>query len=392
MFQNSSKNIYPSSTIHEEFYAEQELRYDAALLKAKERDNWVPLNSNSTVKWGSVTQVVPDRSRIWSELQNNIIPIKEDPSAHDVFVGRVLQINRHSSLELESGRRSSFFPGDIVGMAFGHRYATQQYFGDVPPRQYLYDMMSQGGVCGRVISSPSHFSDPTLIEPLGYLVDSNKRIVNLQDYSIPPMDSTPRIPIILVVGSSMDAGKTTMASSIIHGLTLAQKTVHAGKLTGTACMKDLNKMQDAGSAMVLDFSKAGFASTANSSEEQLRHICHTLISNLSKGNPDYLVLEIADGIIQPETQSVIDYLNNNSSIDHLCLAVGDVMSALPAIHLLKNKWRITPSAISGAATISPLSMHELRSMVSVPCYMKDELALPSVTELFAESTLAPNAM
>ncbi len=99
--------------------------------------------------------------------------------------------------------------------------------------------------------------EPTLIQPLGYLVDEAGTIVNLQKRC-----TTENLPTIVVVGSSMDAGKTHTVSSIAHGLAAEGLTVNAGKLTGTACAKDPNRMRDAGAARVLDFNDFGFASTS----------------------------------------------------------------------------------------------------------------------------------
>ena len=50
----------------------------------------------------------------------------------------------------------------------------------------------------------------------------------------------------------MNAGKTTTASQLVHSLSTAGFRVAAGKLTGTACRKDLNSMDDAGAVAVLD--------------------------------------------------------------------------------------------------------------------------------------------
>ncbi len=345
------------------------------------------MNGNTKIKWGSVTKLVPARPETWAQAMDCVRPLDKDPSAHDVLVGRVGEIGRHKSIERDTGRRSRFFPGDLVGLAFGHRYATQQYEGEVPPLLDRYDMLSQAGVCGRVVSAAHNMTDPTKIDPLGYLVDPSGKIVNLRHYALAkPAHQARVIPTILVFGACMDAGKTHMAASIIHGLMASGKVVHAGKLTGTACGNDLYMMRDAGAAVVLDFNNLGFASTHKATAEELEEICDTLVAQLAEGNPDFIVLEVADGIIQKETQLVMNYLAGEPVIDHYCLAIQDALSAPACLELLQNRWNIDITVLSGAVTRSSLSVMEVANLVSVPCLSAEELARPDIHSLFVTNS------
>jgi hypothetical protein len=286
---------------------------------------------------------------------------------------------------MDKGRKASLFLGDVIGVAFGWRYATLQFFGEVPPLLPEYHMLSQGGVCGRVISAPDRFSAPTILEPIGYLADEDGSVLNLRRFAITPRQDTSRVPTILVIGSSMNCGKTTMAANLIHGLTVSGFTIHAGKLTGTACVKDLNQMLDAGANRVLDFTRAGFASTAQADEDELHHLCDAVISHLSADAPHYVVLEIADGLVQRETRMLLNYLTKESLVDYVCLAVHDVIAAPACLEILHNQWGIKVAAVSGAATASPLSTDELRTLIDTPCLRAEDLCDPSVAQLFAEA-------
>ena len=94
--------------------------------------------------------------------------------------------------------------------------------------------------------------------------------VNLESHGLRPATSQFEQPtVILVVGSSMDSGKTTAASSVVHGLSRSNALVCAAKLTGTASLKDRLIMEDAGAAEVLDFTDVGHASTAMCTREQV---------------------------------------------------------------------------------------------------------------------------
>ena len=342
----------------------------------------IPLRAESPIKWGSVTKILSDKPRTWRELAGQLLPCDREPQAHDVMIGHVMEMGRHTGIELDNGRKSNLYLGDLVALAFGNRYATNQYEGEVPGYQSTYHMLSQGGVCGRVVSAAFNMSSPTVIQPLGYLADEFHQVVNLRNYAPQVQPATARPIIIVAVGSSMDAGKTTMASSIIHGLVQAGNRVNAGKLTGTACVKDLLAMSDAGAMRVMDFNHVGFASTFKSSREELHAICDTMISELSQSAPDFLVLEIADGIIQKETQAVISYLQACELCDHFCLAVHDALAAPACVDILRSGWGIVPTLLSGMVTISPLSTAEAAGLVSMPCVTRDELASDDVERYF----------
>ena len=334
------------------------------------------------IKWGSATRILSNRPASTASLTDNLVPMNSRPEAHDVFVAVVEKMGRHTGIELDCGRKAGFSEGDVIGVAFGHRYATRQFLGDVPPLMDRYDMLSQGGVCGRVLSAPASFKEPTVLRPLGYLANDYGQKTNLRDGALAPVE-TQRAKTLIVVGSSMDAGKTTAAASTVRGLCRSGLRVNAGKLTGTACAKDPLKMNDAGADRTLDFTSAGFASTAMATRSELEAIADSLITNLSVDSPDMLVLEIADGLIQRETKMLLDYLVSENLLDHIAVAVHDAMAAPACVDLLLRNWGLSPIFVSGAATVTPLSTQELQSLVQQPCLSKSELSDPEVAKLFS---------
>lgn len=322
------------------------------------------LTKSHAVKWGGVTHLLPARPSTWGQLQPKLIPHDRAPLPNDLLVGRVVNKGRHGSVELMSGRKAKLYLGDIVVGAFGNRYATRQYEGRVPGKLDYYHMLSQGAVLGQVVSAAHSMSDPTIIEPLGYLSENGRDPLNLTQFGLTEVAVSRRVPTILVLGASMDAGKTTTAAGLIHGLTLAGWRVHAGKLTGTGCAKDILKMQDAGAMRVLDFTHCGYCSTAEASNEALLQISQAMIGHLSQGNPDLLVLEIADGVVQKETVRLVELLVGRQQVDTAILAIHDVLSADLGVRIVEQQLGLPLLGISGTVTRSPLSIAELRSVCS----------------------------
>lgn len=339
--------------------------------------------SNARIRWGSVTKCLPWRAETLGEIRHRIQPMLHPPIPHDVMIAEVQSCGRHDAIELDCGRKSAFSVGDLVGVAFGNRYATAQFLGEVPGICDEYHMLSQGGVCGRVVSAPAGFGTPTVLKPLGYLANDRGLTINLREHAmtVAPVKTTVP-PVILVVGASMDAGKTTAASAVVRGLTRSGLQVNAGKLTGTACSKDLDAMFDAGAVKVLDFNSVGFASTAKASSDELQEIAEVLISNLSAPAPDFLVLEIADGIVQRETMMLLSLMKAKNQYQHVILAVHDVLATPTCINMLEEKWGIVPTVVSGIATQSPLSTSELEMLTSCYCLSQQQLSSPEIRQFF----------
>lgn len=343
------------------------------------------------IKWSYCTRRILDVPATSESLSDHLCSDELPPRKGDVIVAEVLEIGRHSRVETIDGLRSQLFPGDLIGVVYGDRYATRQWRGMVPSAFGPCHMLSVGGVCGEVIDSTDTMSDPTIINPLGYLSDGDGTRANLQDYALEQQLTLGSAPYrILVVGSNMDSGKTTSAYSLVHGLMNAGQRVCAAKLTGTAASKDVRSMRDAGAVAVLDFSDAGHASTAGISREQLVDIFKVIDSNLGQHHPDYVVYEIADGLVQRETQMLIDILAANNLIDATIYACTDTLSVGAGVQRLRDVG-VPVVAVSGMVACSPLAAQEAQQYCDLPILTKDQLRDASIAHLVANEHMSPLA-
>ena len=141
------------------------------------------------------------------------------PRPGDVVLARVTDIGQHKRIELHDGRRATLFPGDHVVVCFGNRYAPDQFEARVPERLEPCDLVAAGGIASRMHASHTSMSSPTAIAPLGLLAYEDGRRINLRDWALPRAATQPDRPAtIAVLGTSMNAGKTTTAANLIHGL------------------------------------------------------------------------------------------------------------------------------------------------------------------------------
>jgi hypothetical protein len=326
-----------------------------------------------------------------------LLPHSHRPRVGQLVAAEVLKIGKHTAIEERSGLSVRIFPGDRIIGAFGNRYATDQYEGYVPRRSSRRcDLLSIGGVCGSVASRHDGVRAPTRLRILGLVGDGNGQPVNQRQFAVEPGPTAGTGKVILVIGASMSSGKTTLAGALVRGLISSGLRVAAGKLTGTAAGKDPRFYQSCGANPVLDFIDAGYPSTYMLEQDELREMTTRLLSRLRALSPDYVVLEVADGIFQRETAMLLRSPEFRTAVDHVFFAANDSLSAESGVRHLRQ-YGFPLRAISGLVTRGPLMMREAEAATGVPCLTPDRIAdgaaleLLRVPELLQARSLRPEA-
>ncbi|MEL7281213.1 MAG: DUF1611 domain-containing protein, partial [Pseudomonadota bacterium] len=209
----------------------------------------------ATTKWCfSARRIDPALATGLDERLENVVP-------GDMILSRVISIGNHTRIQLPSGRPATLYPGDLVALPCGARYAPDQFEGvaEIDPKGC--DMLAGGGCVGRMRQRNERTKPPTQLQPLGRITGPNGRVLNTRDFALPARVRPSSLPAICVIGTSMNSGKTTAAVALSHGLTRAGWRVGALKATGTGSFGDFNQLVDSGAAYVADFSDAGMATT-----------------------------------------------------------------------------------------------------------------------------------
>ncbi len=301
------------------------------------------------------------------------------PQAGDVGLFEILEIGKHITIQSDSKRSVFLVEGDLILAAFANRYATEQFEGYVPDKPTeIVDILAGGGAIGLVKTKNAALEhiEPTKIKLVGYAVDGTGTVLNTINYHMKRIPFTGHIPnhakVILSVGSTMDSGKTTSAAYLARGLKTTGKKVAYIKLTGTCHTKDKDMVYDCGADVTLDFSDAGFPSTYMCDKQELLDLYQTLLFQLEEHQPDYIVMEIADGIVQRETLFLLQDKHFMRTIYNLIFSSGDSLSAFYGIQMLGDLG-ITPAIISGKLTMSPLLINEVKTKTKIPVLDIDEL-------------------
>lgn len=313
------------------------------------------------------------------------------PVTGDVAVFEVISLGKHKHMQNEEKRNAAIYPGDYIMAAFGTRYATEQFEGYIPETILSeYHILGAGGTVGIIHSMHAKFINigPTRLRLIGYAVNDAGKVFNTKKHMelhMKPfrgvMQSFTRI--ILSIGSSMDSGKTTTAASLIRGLKKAGMRTGYIKLTGTVYTKDRDLAYDNGADAITDFGEMGFPSTYMCSENELLNLYETLLNNINSQELEYVVVEIADGIYQRETEILLNNTKFMAGVDAIIFSSGDSLAAVQGVRALQEM-HIVPSALCGLFTASPLLIKEVQSKVQVPVFTIEEMAAGCCLPLLEE--------
>jgi hypothetical protein len=309
------------------------------------------------------------------------------PDAGDVVLARIVCLGQHPRLESPVSRRQALFVGDEILVAYGHRYAPDQFLAKVPVTLDQCQLVAAGGVAGQVIAQHASMVKATQIAPVGLLAD-DAGVLNLSRLAPLRLDtntcdeareiaSRQRPPVIAVLGTSMNSGKSTALSCLVKGLSAAGMVVSAGKATGTGSGNDPGMFGDAGAAKVLDFTDFGVPTTFQLDYPRVRALFTGLVTALTDPATDVVLIEIADGVYQGETRRLLSDPIFQDLVDRAVFTSSDALGATAGLQLIRAA-NIEVAAISGVLTSSPLAVQEASEAIDIPILGTFSLCEPSV--------------
>ena len=298
------------------------------------------------------------------------------PKSGDLVLARITRLGQHGGLHLPNGRRSELWVGDEVIVAYADRYAPSQFEARVPSDLSACQLVAGGGIAGSVVSAHEKLARrATNILPVGLLAsDPTGPVLNVADFALPPLPQRRReVTVIAAVGSAMDSGKTTALANLAHGLAGLGLRVGYAKVTGTAAGGDPSLLRDAGAELVLDFTDMGFASTYRVAVEALEEVAEQLVRHLEELGAEVTLLEVADGLFQPETLELLASPRFQSLVDGVLYAAVDSLGAAHGAALLMAQG-YRPLGFTGMIAAAPLLAREAQRAVDLPIYGRSELA------------------
>jgi hypothetical protein len=244
----------------------------------------------------SVTRIAPfERIAFTVEMLS-----RQDWASGDYVVGEVIEVTGPLRfIELTSGRLAEVGSGDLVVGAFGRRAATLEACGswEAMGTDQRMHALTSAGLFGRMTSKSPYVPETIALRYRGHvLIDGRPQ--RMCDYALRPLGRAFELPVVLAIGTSMSAGKTTACRIIVRELKSAGLKVAGAKITGAARCRDMLAMFDSGADPVFDFVDAGLPSTV-CDETQYGRALTTLLEHVGNSGADVLVAEAGASPLEP---------------------------------------------------------------------------------------------
>jgi len=220
--------------------------------------------------------------------------------------------------------------GDCVLGAFGRRAGTLEGVGDyLSVKDGRLDTLTNAGLFGAYTSLSQLLSRPIELLYRGHIVRHGRKV---------------HIPTILIIGSSMSAGKTVTGTLACKILAASGLKVAGTKLTGAGRYRDILSFQRAGAAEIYDFVDAGLPSTIVP-EDEFRAAIRPLLSLIDEHQPDVMVVEAGASPLEPYNgAAIVDELGD--TVRCTILAAFDPYAVVG----VQQAFGIIPDLVTGPAT------------------------------------------
>jgi len=280
----------------------------------------------------------------------------------DYVVSKILDPGGNTlKLELTNGRMRGVIGGESIVGALGERFATLEATGTW--REVKADLkmhvLTGGGLMGKLTSKSVFMPNMMEVDYTGHVFRNGKKLT-MNDF-VEKVEPIPfNTPVILFVGTSMSAGKTTSARIVTNLFKVAGYKVVGAKLTGAGRLKDTLALKDVGADAVMDFVDVGLPSSICPADIYKAKL-EQLLSRIAYQNADIAIIEIGASPLEPYNGD----LAINALREHIrCI----VLSASDpyAVYGLMTAFEIVPDIVSGIASNTLAGVKMVKQLCNVP--------------------------
>ena len=282
-----------------------------------------------------------------TEKDFNVIKLpREQWQTGDYVVCKILDPGSSSLLlELSNGRMRGVIGGESIVGALGERFATLEATGTWRKvgEDLKMNVLTGAGLLGKLTSKSAFMPNMMELKYIGH-AHRNGKALNMRDFVKPSVNIPFTTPVVLFVGTSMSAGKTTSARIVTNLFKAAGHKVVGAKLTGAGRYKDILAIKDAGADAVMDFVDVGLPSSIYP-KEAFKNKLQQLLSKMEHQMADIAVIEIGASPLEPYNGDIaINALRKQ--IKCIILAASDPY----AVHGLMKAFDLIPDIVTGIAS------------------------------------------
>ncbi|NHF59677.1 hypothetical protein FK220_010015 [Flavobacteriaceae bacterium TP-CH-4] len=245
-------------------------------------------------------------------------------------------------LELPNGRMRGIIGGEFIIGALGERFATLEATGSWRNvgENLKMSVLTGAGLLGKLTSKSVFIPQMMKVLYTGHAFRDGRKLT--MDSFVKSTPDTPfNTPVVLFVGTSMSAGKTTSARIVTNLFKQAGHKVVGAKLTGAGRLKDILAIKDVGADAVLDFVDVGLPSSICPKDifgKKLRQ----LLSKIAQVKADIAIIEIGASPLEPYNGE----LAINAIREHVKCTILSASDPY-AVHGLMKAFDIVPDIVTG---------------------------------------------
>jgi hypothetical protein len=305
---------------------------------------------------------------------------KEDWGTGDYVFARVTRRPAPDvRMENPEGRRVELIEGETVVGAFGTRRATRGYVGSFRDvgEDGVMNIMTGGGVLGKVTSTSPYSPTPIEVEYVGHVV-TDSGAERMADHRLGSETTELETPVVLVLGTSMSAGKTMSGRVVTRVLVENGYDVAACKLTGAGTYGDVLSMGVAGTDPIYDFVDAGLPTTTVS-EERYRDAVEPVLGRMQEA--DVVVAEVGASPLEPYNgEAAVEMIQDEVAFTLLCA------TDPYAVVGIEEAFGHSPDLVAGIATNTTAGVDLVESLTDWPALnLQEERTKDSLEEMLMDA-------
>ena len=198
---------------------------------------------------------------------------------------------------------------------------------------------------------------------LGERIARPARIGNGPLPAAPPLELH-GVPVVAVMGSCMNAGKTAAAVALTRELAHRGLVIDGAKATGVSLRRDILALEDAGARTTAIFTDLGIVSTGPGNAAAVTRM---LLTRLAAESPDLILLELGDGLLGAYgVDAILADRELVASFSATVFAANDPVAAWGGVELLRREYGFEPTAVTGPATDNRAGAELIERKVGVP--------------------------
>ena len=221
-------------------------------------------------------------------------------------------------IEDQEGTMDPVEPGDCAIGALGHRAATLEGTGSwMDVEGGAMHALTNACLLGRFTSFSQLLPKPISFRYMGHVMREGEK-VQMQHFALQSDNHAFDVPTVLLVGTSMSAGKTMTGRAACEFLSQEGYNVTGLKLTGAGRYRDILSFRNSGAQQIYDFVDVGLPSTVVPQDVYCRAI-RPLLRHIASERPDFVVCEAGASPLEPYNgATAIEELGDNVACTILC--------------------------------------------------------------------------